>query len=246
MKKKLTAIALIVVLLAVAVVGSSLAYFTDTEKATNVFTVGNVDIELEEKMATTTNDWYPTEFVDWEAQALVPGAYGYNKMVLVKNTGENDAYVRVKVRYEAALESVLSVGSDLLEERNASVAYGGKTYETIDGIEYVVETIYTTSPVKAGYYFDVAGGYDAVKADEEMSSSIIKQNAIINYVLLNSSFDWVNKDYGWFSYGNGENKTVVMCDYGTPNFEVDVIVDAIQADGFADYTAAFRAFDNQA
>ena len=46
MKKKLTALCLCVALLAVAVVGASLAYFTDTKSATNTFTVGNVKIEL--------------------------------------------------------------------------------------------------------------------------------------------------------------------------------------------------------
>ena len=48
MKKKITAIALVVCLVAVAIVGGSLAYFTDEEKATNTFTVGNVDITLTE------------------------------------------------------------------------------------------------------------------------------------------------------------------------------------------------------
>ena len=39
MKKKVTALCLCVALLAVAVVGASLAYFTDTKSATNTFTV---------------------------------------------------------------------------------------------------------------------------------------------------------------------------------------------------------------
>ena len=46
MKKKLIAICLCVALAAVAVVGASLAYFTDTKSATNTFTVGNVKINL--------------------------------------------------------------------------------------------------------------------------------------------------------------------------------------------------------
>ena len=46
MKKKLTAIFLCVALAAIAVVGASLAYFTDTKSATNTFTVGNVKIDL--------------------------------------------------------------------------------------------------------------------------------------------------------------------------------------------------------
>ena len=46
MKKKLTAIFLCVALVAIAVVGASLAYFTDTKSAKNTFTVGNVKIQL--------------------------------------------------------------------------------------------------------------------------------------------------------------------------------------------------------
>ena len=46
MKKKLTAIFLCVALVAIAVVGAYLAYFTDTKSATNTFTVGSVKIDL--------------------------------------------------------------------------------------------------------------------------------------------------------------------------------------------------------
>ena len=57
MKKKITALCLCVALLAVAVVGASLAYFTDTKSATNTFTVGNVKIDLiESKFHRQGND----------------------------------------------------------------------------------------------------------------------------------------------------------------------------------------------
>lgn len=46
MKKKIMAICLCVALVAVAVVGASLAYFTDKDSVTNTFTVGNVKIKL--------------------------------------------------------------------------------------------------------------------------------------------------------------------------------------------------------
>ncbi len=52
MKKKLTAIFLCVALVAIAIVGASLAYFTDTKSATNTFTVGNVKIDLIESGST--------------------------------------------------------------------------------------------------------------------------------------------------------------------------------------------------
>lgn len=49
MKKKITAIFLCVALVAVAITGASLAYFTDTDAKTNTFTVGNVKIQLLEQ-----------------------------------------------------------------------------------------------------------------------------------------------------------------------------------------------------
>ena len=57
MKKKLTVIFLCVALAAIAIVGASLAYFTDTKSATNTFTVGNVKINLiESKFHREGND----------------------------------------------------------------------------------------------------------------------------------------------------------------------------------------------
>ena len=53
MKKKITVIFLCVALVAIAIVGASLAYFTDTKTATNTFTMGNVKITLDE---TDVND----------------------------------------------------------------------------------------------------------------------------------------------------------------------------------------------
>ena len=59
MKKKITAIFLCVALVAIAIVGASLAYFTDTDAATNTFTVGNVKIELLESSLHRENAGVP-------------------------------------------------------------------------------------------------------------------------------------------------------------------------------------------
>lgn len=48
MKKKILSISLVVSILAVFLVGASLAYLTDEDEAVNTFTVGKVDIELTE------------------------------------------------------------------------------------------------------------------------------------------------------------------------------------------------------
>lgn len=104
MKKKITALCLCVALLAVAVVGASLAYFTDTKSATNTFSVGNVKIDLIEQQKGENG------LVDFEQdKTLVPGksndGNAVSKIVTVKNTGKNDAWVWVDLKIPAYLVS---------------------------------------------------------------------------------------------------------------------------------------------
>ena len=49
MKKKILALVLCVAMLAIALVGGTLAYFTDTDAAQNVMAVGNVAIVQDEQ-----------------------------------------------------------------------------------------------------------------------------------------------------------------------------------------------------
>lgn len=95
MKKKITAIFLCVALVAIAIVGASLAYFTDTKTATNTFTMGDVKIKLDE---TNVND--PTgDRVTENTYNTYPGAV-VTKDPIVHNTGSNAAYIRATVKVE--------------------------------------------------------------------------------------------------------------------------------------------------
>lgn len=86
-KKKIAAVALAACLAATAIVGGTLAYFTDTDKADNVFTVGNVDIELTEPNWNEDN-----------AENMYPGQI-VAKDPTVTNQGANPCLVRVKVEW---------------------------------------------------------------------------------------------------------------------------------------------------
>lgn len=95
MKKKITAIFLCVALVAIAIVGASLAYFTDTKTATNTFTMGDVKIVLDEtsvanptgpRVASNTYNTYPGAVV--------------KKDPIVHNIGANAAYIRATVKVE--------------------------------------------------------------------------------------------------------------------------------------------------
>lgn len=56
MKKKILAITLCVAMLAIMLVSGTMAYFTDTQAKTNTFTMGKVDIELDEPNYTPAAD----------------------------------------------------------------------------------------------------------------------------------------------------------------------------------------------
>ncbi len=102
MKKKIISICLVVALVATAVVGATLAYFTDEDSVENTFTVGDVKINVWENGAITDKDGNVVqEAVEGEEsgiayEGLMP-TYKIQKEAYVTNTGKNEAYVRVAV-----------------------------------------------------------------------------------------------------------------------------------------------------
>ena len=109
MKKRIVTIALVVALVAIAAVGT-LAYFTDTDKATNTFAVGNVEIKLIEQQRGE-NGLVPFEQnkklypIVGSAQGEkdkygMPTAKNYvDKMVTIQNTGTEKAYIRLTLPF---------------------------------------------------------------------------------------------------------------------------------------------------
>lgn len=86
-KKKILSVALAASLAAVAVVSSSLAYFTDTDQKDNVFTVGNVDITLtEEKWDADLNN-----------KDLIPGKTIPKDPTITVDADSETAYTFMKV-----------------------------------------------------------------------------------------------------------------------------------------------------
>lgn len=109
MKKKILSLCLVGLLAATAIVGGTLAYFTDNDNKTNTFTVGNVDIRIDEKMIDKNGDW-----VDYtDKQVLAPIAQSkapFNKMVKTVNDGANDAYIRTFITCPSDLYNQLGYG----------------------------------------------------------------------------------------------------------------------------------------
>ena len=89
-KRKILMLAMSICMVAILAVGGTLAYFTDTDDATNTFTMGVVEIDLEENF-------------DEENADLVPGL-DITKQIWVENTGSNAAYVRVHIAIPSELD----------------------------------------------------------------------------------------------------------------------------------------------
>lgn len=93
MKKKIFVVALVVCIMAISIASASIAYFTDTESATNTFTAGNVEIKLYE-----TND----AGVETDVTTVVDHKFTYankhpgqtvEKNATIKNVANDKAYV---------------------------------------------------------------------------------------------------------------------------------------------------------
>jgi predicted ribosomally synthesized peptide with SipW-like signal peptide len=86
MKKKIRKLVFIIVIaLTIIITGGVVAYLTDTDNATNTFTVGSVSIDL------TEDNWD-----EINGQNVTPGKV-IAKDPAIKNTGKNSAYVYLKV-----------------------------------------------------------------------------------------------------------------------------------------------------
>lgn len=102
MKKKTVTLSLAGALAATTLIGGTMAYFTDTDQATNTFTYGNVEIDLVE-IGKNGEDFFDEE----NDKTLIPGSKTVNqvvKQVSVKNTGDNDAYMWIEVWIPDALD----------------------------------------------------------------------------------------------------------------------------------------------
>lgn len=98
MKKKIVSVCLVVCLLATAIIGTTLAYFTDkTEAVTNTFTSGKVDITLDEAPVGQDGKETSGDRTTGNNYKLYPGKeYDKDPTVWV-NEGSEDCYLFVKV-----------------------------------------------------------------------------------------------------------------------------------------------------
>ena len=257
MKKKITALCLCVALLAIAVVGASLAYFTDTDNAKNTFTVGNVKIDLIEQ-EKTDNGLAPFE----QGKTLVPGksndGNAVSKIVTVKNTGDNAAWVWVELRIPKYL---VSNEYPTNESKNAlhwnsygcfNVEYNSGNYwklATSDGIVDADHKVTNTDmvAVEDGLWNDYKHvGEETINGTKYVvirttMAKTLPAGKISLPCLAQVYMDWrvmTNEDGTQFILPGGDPISV------NASWEIIVNAYAIQADSFDSVDAAVAAYAN--
>lgn len=230
MKGRIFTVSLVASILTIVGSGMTLSYFTDTKMAENKFTLGQVKVELyESRLARGDNTDAQiiadaATYKDWlDGVIAIPGQT-YEKNTYVKNTGNVDAYVRIRYLMPATIwgnygadhtvfnvirnEAAISSG-----EWNASSLVGsGDVYLTNDfgqRIRYNEYQMIRKVPLAPG----------AMTTQPALSSVKIvpqlKQEQIDEYISRN-----------------------LLAEDGT--FKIYVFADAIQAAGFDDVETAFE------
>lgn len=212
-KKRFVAILLCMTLVALAAIGATFAYLTDTKTVDNTFTMGNVAIKLDE---TNVND--PTgDRVTSNAYNVYPGAV-VTKDPIVHNTGKNAAYIRATVNVSNWMNLVGAYYPDF------KYTFGQEGYKA--ALNLLVGELgegWSVVGVEAGDTFTI-GQFDAkfILKYEGALAAKADTTAMFQTVTIPTGIDNVNTD----SFKG-----------------VKVVAQAIQADGFNTWEDAFAAYD---
>ena len=137
MKKKIVSVCLVVCLLATAIIGTTLAYFTDkTQTETNTFTMGKVDIELAEDQWDET---YPNGIAHVQPSQEITK----DPTVTVVKGSEN-CYVFVKLEKGTNVDEYLTYsiadGWTALGTGYEGIYYRNYTTDTENDVDYAILT----------------------------------------------------------------------------------------------------------
>ena len=211
--KKTIAIIALVVLVAVASVLGTMAYLTSTAKVENTFTMGDVKIKLDETNANNPEGDRVTEN-DYE---VYPGAV-VTKDPIVHNVGANGAYIRATVNLSDWMNLVGAYYPDFKE------TFPNEGYRA--ALNLLVGDLgegWSVVDVEAGNVFTI-GQFDAkfILKYEGVLKSGEDTTAMFQTVTVPAGIDNAN----------------------TKSFKsVKVEAQAMQANGFDNWEAAFAAFD---
>ena len=276
MKKKIVAICLCLALAAVAVVGASLAYFTDTKSATNTFTVGNVKIDLIESR-------YHRQGSGGSGDTSIPAPTQTASGMKYVSDGSK-AFTDEEIKADAAnYQNYISErGKNMVPGKN--IAKSPYVINTGANDAYVRIRVMIPSDANRDYWQARSGGViesqfctTAITSGEFMHNDKTTYNPFIDasgegYVDENGVkydvYTFIRTEplkpgemtewNVWNYIGIADEATsaniqkainkgaILVSKDGTMTVNVLVQADAIQAEGFADAKAAFAAFDAQA
>lgn len=247
MKRKLASMCLLVSLAAVSIVGASLAYFTDTDNADNVFTTGKVDIKLIEQQRNEEG----TELEEFEnGKKLYPivekaqcgkdefglstAANYVDKIVSVENL-EEDAYIRVFVAVPSELDDVEQDSFDILhfDEGSTFVAEGDK--KDSEALNEDAENWSEKQFEGSSYIDDIKYNVYSYTYNKRMSKEVSGSACIVGFY-LDKAVDF-----------NGENYTIkrdgeiIELSTDLTNITIPVYAQGVQAAGFDSAAEAFEA-----
>ena len=206
MKKKILAFAMVFALAAVAVVGGSLAYFTDEDETENTFAVGNVNISMIEQQRNEQNPDMLSPYVDGSTlipvvenekespvitngdndetnDVALPSEANYanyiDKIVRVSNTGKSQAYVRAFIAIPSSIDAItLDGGLHLsLGESESWEELKSVGTATINSIKYNVYSRINSEVVES--WTTTAPAYSGIYLDKDVDADE-NGNLIIN------------------------------------------------------------------
>lgn len=240
-KSKALLLTLCAVLLVAASVLGTMAYLTSSAEVKNTFTIGKVEIKLDE--AKVTADGIPVEGaarVTANSYKLMPGTtYTKDPTVTVLN-GSEESYVRMKVTFNNASKLMAMLPSaDNLEDF---------TPDEIALIKKIAPILFLTNYTAA----------DAGWLPEYTMFGMEKTLADPNYFVYDAANDTVTYIFYYPTTVTATDKDVVLpavfTEISLPehvtgeqlaelnNFQITVIAEAIQAGSFADAADAWSHF----
>ena len=218
-KKRFVAILLCVTLVALAAIGATFAYLTDSKTVKNTFTVGDVKIKLDETNVNAPEG----DRVTSNTYNVYPGAV-VTKDPIVHNTGKNGAYVRAVVTIEDGM-NWLGLYNENVWTAPQEAAFNAMINNTLgDGWELVDIAYDMSGPNHPTSDFVATLKYTNVLEAGKDTTAMFSQIAFPTKLTGNDVTTRIDQ--------NGE-------------FGINVVAQAIQADGFDTWEDAFAAFDGQ-
>ena len=241
-KSKALLLTLCAVLLIAASVLGTMAYLTSTAKVENTFTIGKVEIKLDEAKVDELGNVVSDNRVTANSYKLMPGnTYTKDPTVTVLN-GSEESYVRMKVTFNNAKE-IIALCTD------PEWAEDGPT-----GTEKAYPLMYMVNFVEAN-----AAKWDGIIPDNMFE--IEKMLADAKYFAYDKTADTLTYYFYYNETVGAPDGDVVLPvlfnsitvpDWATGeqlaklnNFKITVVAEAIQAGSFANAGAAWAAFAPQ-